>query len=248
MCVIVHKPRGATIRLRTLRQCWDANPDGAGVMFAHEGEVYGLKGLMKFEDLVAFLRSADVVEDGKVTAEIALTFHFRLATHGSVSPENCHPFPVSRDLADLTRTEWSAPMGVAHNGIIRDQEIPAGRSDTQAYIANTLSRRRGLPRFDKRTLANVAAETEGSRLLILRGDGRIERTGAWHKNSQGVLYSNLVWWHRAEERKYRRAERKRQAPAAGRQFPMFDAPRPKTEPAALRELDEFLRRTAGRTA
>jgi len=231
MCVIVHKPQGSTIKVKTLKACWEANPHGAGVMWAEDGKVFGLKGFMEFKDLEAALDKSNLIEDGKVVADFALTFHFRLATHGGVSGQNCHPFPISGDMADLKATSWCDDIGMAHNGVIQIDDIADGNSDTQTYISDCLSHDKAkLLKFDEATMKQVAWETEPSRLFILRGDGKFATTGKWFKNKQGVLYSNLIWWDKLKakkaETKTTKATPPRQAPQNKRGFPMFDQRRP----------------------
>ena len=80
MCVAIYKPAGIeTPSLDTLKQCWDANPDGAGFALRTEGE-YSIgihKGYMTWKQFVAAYekyRLADFTGD--------LLLHFRIATHG----------------------------------------------------------------------------------------------------------------------------------------------------------------------
>jgi len=162
-------------------------------MFTHKGKVCGMKGFMTFNALENTLRASNLVdEEDRVTDALALTFHFRLATHGSKSPQNTHPFPVSENLKDLKAIEWEADYGVAHNGVLDVDDIPEDCSDTQAYISQALCE---YDLDDQEDLMDIRVETAGSRLFILKGDGSYTLTGEWSRNSQGVLYSNLHWWN-----------------------------------------------------
>lgn len=236
MCVIVYKPKNSRIRLNTLMACWDANPHGAGVMWADGGKVFGVKGFMRFKDLEDFLRESELVtDDDRVNGDMALVFHFRLATHGGISPQNCHPFPVSGDMADLKAIRWEDTIGVAHNGVIDIGGIEEGDSDTQTYIECYLSEYKDkLRRFDKATLKQVDWEVDPSRLFILRGDGRFVKTGKWFQNKQGILYSNLIWWDKYKAKQAREsAPRMNTRPPKPRTLPMFNRGRYETSVGAF---------------
>lgn len=242
MCVIVYKPKNSKIRLNTLKACWDANPHGAGIMWADDGKVFGIKGLMKFKDLETILRKSEMVtDDDRVNGDLGLVFHFRLATHGGISPENCHPFPISDDMADLKALHWEDDLGVAHNGVIDIDGIEDGDSDTQTYIESYLAEYKArLRKFDEATLKQVDWEVAPCRLFILRGDGRFKVIGKWFRNDQGVWYSNMIWWDKYktkqnQDKKQVAKQAPKQAPPSKRGFPMFDRGNHQTNIGAFME-------------
>lgn len=194
MCVICVKPSGIELPdMDTFRAMWNNNRDGAGFMYAHEGRVFINKGFMKFDDFKAALKDIENTLDTMVTP---MVFHFRIGTHGGNTPQNTHPFPISRDLKDLQTLSGAFPIGVAHNGVIRI-DTPENVSDTMQYIMTKLApiyEKMG-PGFmqDDDTLTRIKTET-GSKLAILRADGHITCIGDFHHDVvDGCYYSNYSY-------------------------------------------------------
>lgn len=125
MCIIVYKPHSIEVGLDLLEDCWSVNRDGAGLMFAEDGKLKVAKGFMKWRDFKKYFKKFG---KDRMTA-LPMTFHFRIATHGSVGPANCHPFLIHDGL------------GFAHNGIISEVNIPkeSDISDTEAFAQQYLA-------------------------------------------------------------------------------------------------------------
>jgi hypothetical protein len=88
---------------------WD-NSDGAGFMSLSGGEVVG----QKFSSLEEFLE-----EIYRVPKKGVVIGHFRIATHGGKTVEYAQPFPFPiKKKEELFLDKWTAPLGVAHNGVI----------------------------------------------------------------------------------------------------------------------------------
>jgi len=188
MCIIIHKPKDKTVDLDALKRCWDRNDHGAGFMFANDNKVWGNKGYMTFEALLAGLHGAGFYRKGKLTGKHAVTIHFRLASHGKIQPSNCHPFPVTDELDVLKARFWEADCGVAHNGVIPIERDNKNISDTMTYIMARMSM--VYDQMDNDEVYNlVAEETTGSRLFILKADGSHILFGGWTEED-GILYSN----------------------------------------------------------
>ena len=132
MCVIVAKKMGIELpSKKILENCFDVNPDGAGLMYVNENKkVIIEKGFMTFEAFYQKLMELDKRYDLK---KKALVMHFRITTQGGTSPGNCHPFPITDDEKKLKATYLECnDVAFAHNGIIslysmRDDK---GMSDT----------------------------------------------------------------------------------------------------------------------
>jgi hypothetical protein len=168
----------------TLRQCWDRNKDGAGVMFAHGGELRVVKGMMKWRAFKKFWRSL-----GPLRVEAPVVLHFRIATHGTILPKNCHPFFIRDNLA------------FAHNGVIRKVSIKKDWdiSDTEmfslAYLKPFDAVVNGgltIELLDQPWVHNLISEYIGySKLVFLDNEGNHtiinESAGTW---DDGVWYSN----------------------------------------------------------
>jgi hypothetical protein len=97
MCIAIFKDEGKELSPEILRTCWKANSDGAGFMYAEDGEVKIKKGFMTLE---SFLEAYEPHKEQKCV------LHFRIRTHGPTNEENTHPFRVNKKL------------GFVHNGVI----------------------------------------------------------------------------------------------------------------------------------
>lgn len=174
MCIAILKPAGITLFPDTLKNSWDSNPDGAGFMYAEDGKVVVVKGLMTFED---FLAAYEPHKDKQCV------LHFRIATHGGVSEANTHPFAVSDTL------------GVVHNGVINNIkcDIDPSRSDTWHFVEKIMK-----PYVKHWKIAPFKALVEcfigASKLIFLDGEGHYdiynESYGKWQ---DGCWFSNNSW-------------------------------------------------------
>lgn len=190
MCIIVIKPKGEDFpSYDTLAQCWSANPHGAGFMWNDGHGVNIDKGYMEWEDFTSALEALKRDVDVDSTAVV---MHFRIATHGEVSRECCHPFPLSSRLKDLRECVTRARVGIAHNGIISGRKTDAKQSDTMDYIMRVLTPMAAeVPRFMfSKGLKQVIEQTiDGSRMVFLTPDGEFSAVGSWQIDD-GCWYSN----------------------------------------------------------
>ena len=188
MCIIMSKPAGVEFpSITTLRNCWDANPHGAGYAVAYQGRVFIRKGFMTWED---FVESVDF--DGLV--DYSCVFHFRFATHGSQSPGNCHPFPITGDLRkESRRTE----VAIAHNGVIQNVKITKNDySDTMSYIEQTIHpfwkrcKEKGAKyMYSIKQSRELLTKDTRSKWSFLFADGKIVNVGDGVQ-ANGLWYSN----------------------------------------------------------
>jgi predicted glutamine amidotransferase len=117
-----------------LENCWNNNPDGAGFMYQKNGKVIISKGFMTFKELK---NSIIKVPNYKT---IPVVYHFRIASHGSVSPSNTHPFPYTTNVRYHSRFDMEVPVGIAHNGIIKSgsydnaERSKYGITDTSQFL------------------------------------------------------------------------------------------------------------------
>ena len=110
ICIICYKQAGARFDPDRLKECSRANPDGWGIMYALKGELHTEKGLDVLDDFSMFNRI--------VNTPVAI--HFRTASVGAISIENCHPHKVNDDLAFM------------HNGNLFHFRKP-GQTDSQVF-------------------------------------------------------------------------------------------------------------------
>lgn len=113
MCIAILKPKGTAISKETLKTCSEANPDGMGFAYI-DGDTMYIKKYMKFDD---FYKDFEQVQD-----KSTMLIHFRIATHGAVELENCHPFWLNHRMA------------LIHNGIITGYGDKKDKSDTRDFI------------------------------------------------------------------------------------------------------------------
>lgn len=182
MCIIAIKPAGVKLNWRRLENCFDNNPDGAGFAYHTDGGVVAIsKGYMDFK---SFKRA---VKDIGLTRKHEVMFHFRIATHGTVSETNCHPFPLSADEDALTAKDITSTAAIAHNGIVYGLPVSKTMSDTMIFIRDYLAPL-GAAVTDAATHKLIGKAAVGSKFAIMSKAG-ISTIGTFAK-SHGWMYSN----------------------------------------------------------
>lgn len=134
MCIIMCALGNVAPPREHLEQSCRNNPDGFG--FAMVTERDGLRQLIvrksmtsgnlidEFED--AFTRYGKSV--------VAWAFHARIATHGKVNEQNCHPFPVGNQAV------------MFHNGVLPVYQAPTDpRTDSETFASDYLPTLGGVP-------------------------------------------------------------------------------------------------------
>lgn len=181
MCIAILKPEGLSVTKETLRNCFQNNSDGAGFAIARRGKLIVRKGYFTFDKFWRAYR-AETAKDNPVAL-----IHFRIATHGTVNEDNCHPFKVSNDLAFI------------HNGIINiSTKSDETKSDTQHFNMGVLQpvyERMGKDMFMLPAMKYLlGTSVDGSKLVFLnrRGEHSIinESDGVW---VEGVWFSNTSY-------------------------------------------------------
>lgn len=190
MCVIAVSRSGSRLpSQKEIRAMWQHNPDGAGYMFARSGEVVIHKGFMNLNDYIRAIRSENF------TKEDAVIFHFRISTQAGKTPTMTHPFPLSSDPRKMEALDLVAPVGIAHNGIIRMTSDPGEKrfSDTAIFIMDYLAGNLFRQQDDiHNPFLQDIIETVGgwSKFAFLEGDGTITTIGSF-TDDNGLLLSNL---------------------------------------------------------
>ena len=161
MCVIIV---GSFLPEKLLRKAWDANPDGAG--FWTNGKVY--KGFMNFSDFLACYRKT---KKGRDTVA-----HFRIATHGPVTPENCHPF-------------YHGETVLFHNGIV-DGYGSKDLSDSREFFEDVVIR---LDPNSRLKLLDLVADATGSKFCLIQNKV-LTIHGDWHAVDD-CFVSNTFFQH-----------------------------------------------------
>jgi len=190
MCIIAIKPAGVkTPATETIENCWYNNSDGAGFMYAKDGNVFIEKGFMKLKSLKDALKQLEKKVD---VTNTPIVLHFRITTHGGTSPGNCHPFPVTEKLPLLQMRKSKAPLAVAHNGIIDIKPSQKDISDTMEYIISQLAPLYQLKKDFYRHEAGkkLVYNAIKSKMVFLDGNGYIATIGDFITGEDGLLYSN----------------------------------------------------------
>lgn len=196
MCVIVVKEKNEQFpKWEDLRKCWNRNCHGAGIMFAHDNEVYIYKGFMSWGN---FYKSVEELRKKYSLNEKSVVFHFRIATSGSKDSHTCHPYPLTKNIEFLKKLQLLTSCGIAHNGVIsicdnKDKKL----NDTQLFIkdffydiyelCNGEINQKMMDIIEK--LSNIKST---SKFTILERNGDIKCIGEFYTYN-GNKYSNLYW-------------------------------------------------------
>ena len=194
MCIAIYKPMGIEFpSKRTLKECFENNPDGAGFMVATGEAVRYEKGFMYFKEFWRALKSARE----KFGDDKAYVLHFRISTQAGVNKECTHPFPLSKNMSELRTLKGECNIGVAHNGIISlttSYKKGISHSDTMEFITDYLAYliHNEDYYYNKDTL-DVITRLADSRLAILDRHGHCETLGQGWLVDRGVYYSNTSY-------------------------------------------------------
>jgi hypothetical protein len=181
MCVIVHQPVGKSLSKDVASKLWNTNPDGGGFSYIDDNGNLATYKTMTFGDFWGKFEHARSTFPRR-----DFLLHMRIATHGSVSIENVHPFQVDEHTM------------MAHNGIIHgvtpflDNKVD-DRSDTKYFVEEVLPR---LPEtwLDDPFLSSMVSEwIDWSKLLFITTNPKLEysvyRLGKFEEY-EGLYLSN----------------------------------------------------------
>lgn len=169
MCCILSKPAGVQMpNIRVLEAMFLHNRDGVGFCSSSGKSWHG----MSFYKFLHELGETDDSEE--------IIIHMRLATHGSVSPKNCHPF------YDKEHDIW-----FAHNGVLPIRSTH-DRTDSEIFF-----RERFIPmlknhRYNSRVLWDWVNVERGYSRFIFMHKGKVKRLGNWYE-FDGCYFSNMNW-------------------------------------------------------
>ena len=178
MCLLTMIPDYVTPDMERFRIASLSNPDGFGFAIS-TGKTIIKAHSMNFDEV------ANKFLDLRTTHQGPALFHFRWATHGSETVDNCHPFTLGQDPDTV----------LAHNGIL-PVAIPKGdtRSDTKVFAEDIMPGIGGITSLDDNDyFAKLALWASGSKLAFLtvhdeaKFDWYIinEKDGHWDKD---------MWW------------------------------------------------------
>ena len=173
MCIAIYKPEDQVISKAALKRCFEANPDGAGFMFAEDNKLHIHKGYFKFKTFYKAYKDHETKQ--------ALV-HFRIKTHGKTDKTNCHPFLVNDGL------------GFIHNGIISgygDDKLSDTIQFNNAILKKIVKKHGSMGLFDDPMQELIENVIGYSKLVFLDKKGNFnimnEDKGHWYNK---VWYSN----------------------------------------------------------
>jgi glutamine amidotransferase len=182
MCIVIYNPSDAkNLSPDAFNKSNDANPDGMGMAWALDGEIKIMHTLLRCDLL--YIKYLEIRKKG---ADVLL--HFRKATHGKVSLENCHPFWLTDDVV------------FAHNGVIYLPGDNKDESDTLAFRDKILDK---LPEKwweDPYLFDLISDYIAGSKIVLMFPDGSskiIRETGTGAHWFAGSWFSNSSYKYKA---------------------------------------------------
>lgn len=206
MCIIVAKPKSIALPSdEIIKNCWDGNSDGAGIMYVREGDkkVNITKGFLTLDEFKSSLKALNLQKE-----DLAV-LHFRIATTGGISPGNTHPFPITNRLTDLKKLNMATSVGIAHNGVLSIKPKLKNVSDTQEMIRTVLYSkdiREALLRGDKKAHKLIKKQDCLSRFCVLTPSHFTLLGRGWIKE-KGISYSGGAF--RVKKTDYSKYYRKR---------------------------------------
>lgn len=194
MCIFIAS--GVNVKTpdkKTLKRCFETNPDGAGYAYTHEGYIHVRRGLMTFNDFykafIKSMKSRDISRD-------CVVIHFRIKTNGTISPENTHPFLITNSEADIAGSlsyKTKSPV-LFHNGMISSTRCNEQRSDTYCFVRDELSHLiyHDAKCYRDASIMELLKNRTSSRLCILDTDG-FYTTDNCVSDIDGIVYSNETY-------------------------------------------------------
>jgi predicted glutamine amidotransferase len=169
MCIAIKNAANSVLPQTWVKNSWDNNGDGAGLLWLQDGK------LQVFKEMMSFVTYWEKYLEIKSTCpESNVLLHFRISTHGKIDHTNCHPF-----LVDET-------IGFIHNGMIHQVERHNDFSDTYMFNETILKH---LPKgFEKNPAINelIHEYIDSNKLVFLNTDNEVtiinEKAGHWVGN------------------------------------------------------------------
>jgi len=182
--------------------------------------------------LITWKKGLSVEEAQELATSLPLPFilHFRLATHGGMSPLLCHPFPVSRNVG--VTLQGQAKELLFHNGVWNEHTKFQRRAALRGPVSDTRIMAYVLwkeaQNVNQESVADFLAQQAG-KLALFTADG-IRTYGEWTKGqattpdtTEGCLYSNLHHcWSQTVTARYFKSPRKSWRTAMLREQPWDD--------------------------
>ena len=192
MCIAIYKPAGVNLPNREiLKRAFHTNPHGAGFMTTTKDgkSILISKGYRRFKAWYEGMK-------GAISKDRPAILHARIATHGKVCGQLCHPFPITENF-EVMREEVQRFHGpcLAHNGVLsRISSITDDLISDSMELAQLLDQTKMHQKVRhspnkaawERTIETL---TQGSRVIIMWPDGHVMRFGGWVKFHRADAYN-----------------------------------------------------------
>jgi hypothetical protein len=133
-------------------------------------------------DLDSYISYIEDLDKKVNLTRLPVVFHTRISTHGGISKENTHPFPLSNKIKDLQALDIKTRQGIAHNGII-PIKTEGTLSDTMTYIKDVA--------YPRKDWYKDPGDIGKSRMCVLDSKG-IHYIGEWYTAEDGIRYSHYI--------------------------------------------------------
>lgn len=163
------------------------NPDGFGFAIRINDTIFTSRGLDKDRVIKKFFALKEAYPESDAM------FHARLATHGTINSENCHPFRVQGDKR----------LVLAHNGILPMQvPVKGKRSDTRIFADDILPAM-GIEILDNYHDRVALEDWLGTNKMVIMSTHPALKENYYILNEQHGFDDNGVWYSNCSYQPYK---------------------------------------------